>query len=271
MLIYENTFPSTYDEIKTWYPIWYREVFEMDALWRVFGGQMDKIQAELVQMIDNNFIKFADAPTLTKLETFFGITHPFPRTLVERRTVLLGSIHSLGRMGRSLIIEIISLFTNGEIDVRFSVPGKIKIDVTRDFGDMFNPADIHLILGHRIPAHLGLEVIDRISPVRIINHNAVLLKNLFMLIFNIINTLSPFTIVFNNFHVKAVIQNYGKIKHEYGNKVQLNGQRILDGSFLLGGQRHTIAPLRGISIKKLDMGIYRVSNIFRVTGKHLEH
>ena len=246
MLIYENTFPSTYEEIKTWYPVWYREIFEMDALWQVFGGQMDKIQSELIRMIDNNFIKFADAPTLAKLEAFFGITHPFPRTLVERRTVLLGSIHSLGRMGRPQIIEIISLFTNGDIDVRFFVPGKIKIAVTRDFGDMFNPADIHLILGHRVPAHLGLEVIDAPYPVSVINRNDFILRSLAFFRFRIGNITAP--------------------------QILLNGDYALDGSWLLGAGlvhgknfidfhimaiTHTSSEL---SVQKLDIGVFSLRN-----------
>jgi len=29
MRLYDNAYPSTYEEIKTWYPAWYRDVLEM--------------------------------------------------------------------------------------------------------------------------------------------------------------------------------------------------------------------------------------------------
>lgn len=34
MPLYDNAFPSNYDEIKTYYPVWYFDVLEMDAVWR---------------------------------------------------------------------------------------------------------------------------------------------------------------------------------------------------------------------------------------------
>ena len=156
MLLYENAFSSTYEEIKTWYPVWYRDVFEMDAIWRAFGGKLDEIQAGLIRMVNNNFIDFMDIYAVTRLENFLGIVHTFPRTLVERRTILRGFILGTGRIGRQTIIEILSLFTSGEIDVVFSRPGMIIVTVTRDSDDTFNSFDIDMVLGHRIPAHLGL-------------------------------------------------------------------------------------------------------------------
>ena len=281
MLIYENSFPSTYEEIKTWYPVWYREVFEMDAIWQVFGGQMDRIQADLIRMVENNFIEFADAPTVTRLESFFGIIHPFPRTLVERRAVLIGFVRGRGHIGRPRIIEIISLFTSGEIDVAFSRPGKIDVTVTRDFGDMFNLADIHLILGHRIPAHLTLGVIDLPRPVSVRNHNDFILRSLFMLLFRIANITAPLFLLngeyvldgyrlfdagvihgknFIDFHVAIAVRNYGTVD----DNLLLDGRPILDGIFLLNGRKH--APLRGISARQLDLSVFKIINKFSMSN-----
>lgn len=280
MRIYENAFPSSYEEIKTWYPVWYREVFEMDALWRVFGSQMDRIQADLIQMVENNFIEFADAPTVTRLEAFFGITHPIPRTLVERRAVLIGFVRGRGHIGRPKIIEIISLFTTGEIDVAFSRPGMIDVTVTRDYGDMFNLADIYMILGHRIPAHLTLGVIDRPRPVSVQNHNAFIFRDLLMLRFRIANITAPCILLdgkkfldgtwqlgigtihgikFDNFRVATSVRNYGIV----AGGVLLNGQNILDGSFFLDGLK--TGSLRGISARRLGLGAFIIPNKFNVS------
>ncbi|MCL1862013.1 MAG: YmfQ family protein [Defluviitaleaceae bacterium] len=281
MLIYENSFPATYEEIKTWYPVWYREVFEMDAIWQVVGGQMDQIQADLVQMVENNFIEFADEPTITRLEAFFGIVHPFPRTLVERRAVLIGFVRGRGHIGRPQIIEIISLFTTGVIDVRFSRPGAIDVTVTRDFGDMFNLADIHMILGHRIPAHLTLGVVDLPQPVRVINQNDFTFIDLFMISFRVGNITAPQIVLngqrnlygtwqlgdgiahgidFIDFHVKVTIRNYGVV----AKGVLLDGRNLLDGSVFLDGRK--FGPLKGISAHQLDMGAFKIPNKFSVSS-----
>lgn len=277
MRIFENAWPTTYEEIKTWYPVWYRDVLDMDAIWRVMGGQMDRIQADLIQMVENNFIEFADAPTITRLEAFFGIVHPFPRTLVERRAVLIGFVRSLGRIGRPQIIEIISLFTSGEIDVRFSRPGAIDVTVTRDFGDMFNLADIHMILGHRIPAHLTLGVVDLPRSVWVRNENNFIFRNLWMYSFRIINKTARMTgilldgehmldgsweldmhmaagINFIDFHVKARIENQGEVV--YG--PQLTSENLLDGSWLLYAGR--LRTLSGMAGRYLAMSVFRFTN-----------
>ena len=154
MLIYENAFPSTYEEIKTWYPVWYHEVLDMDALWQVFGGQLDEIQAGIVRAVDNNFIDFADARTITRLEDFLRIRHDSPLTLEERRNILRAFILGRGHIGRAEIKAIVGLFTDGATEVGFTQGGIITVDITHS--GTVNFAGIYMVLGMRIPAHLAL-------------------------------------------------------------------------------------------------------------------
>jgi len=269
MRIYENAFPTTYEEIRTWYPVWYWEVLDMDAIWRVFGAQLNGIQSDIILMVENNFIEHADAATITRLEEFYGITHPFPRTLVERRAVLIGFVRGRGHIGRAQIIEILSIFTTGDIDVSFSRPGTIGVTVTRDFGDMFSLADIHTILDNRIPAHLSLDVIDSPQPISAYNENRFIFRALWAYEFRIINRTAKLTgpaldggklldgswllgstgpgIGFVNFRVKARIDNRGEIAYGY----RLNGRALprediplLNGKLMLDG----VWPLRGLSL-----------------------
>ena len=177
MRLYDNAYPSTYEEIKTWYPAWYRDVLEMDALWRVWGGQLDEIQAGIIRAIDNNFIDYADAETLAKLETFFHITYDGPRTLTERRNMIKAIILGQGHVGQKEIKELIAVFTNGKIDVEL-IGGMVRITVTRDFGDNFNLYDCHFILDNRIPAHLALDMVDKLLPVSVFNENGFIFRDL---------------------------------------------------------------------------------------------
>ena len=165
MKLYENAYPSAYEEIKTWYPVWYWQISEMDALWRVFGKQLDEVQKGIIQAIDNNFIDFADAETISKLEVFLRITYDGSRTLVERRnTIKAFLLSSLSHIGRPEIKELLAVFTDGEIDVEL-VGGTIQITVTRDFRERFNLYDAYLVLNRKIPAHLQLGFIDNFFPV----------------------------------------------------------------------------------------------------------
>ena len=157
MRLYDNAFPSTYDEIKTWYPVWYQDVLEMDAIWRVLGKRLDEIQAGIIQAIDNNFIDLADVETIKKLEEWFGIVYDGPRTLVERRSVVKAFIVGNGHIGQEQIKEIIATFIDGKIEIEL-IGGMIQITVTRDVVDRFNLYDCRLILDKRIPAHLRISL-----------------------------------------------------------------------------------------------------------------
>ncbi len=211
MKLYENAYPSTYDEIKTWYPVWYRDVFEMDALWRVWGDQLDGIQAGIIRAIDNNFIDYADAETLTKWEDFFGITYDGPRTIVDRRNLLKAILLGSGHIGQQEIKDMVAVFTDGEIEVQL-IGGMIRITVTRDFGDNFNLYDCHYILDGRIPAHLALDMVDRLLPVSVFNDNRF---------------------IFEGLRIKFAVQNRTLAR----DGIQLNGERTLNGTWRLDSVR----------------------------------
>lgn len=223
MKLYDNAYPSTYEEIKTWYPVWYRDVLEMDALWRVWGGQLDAVQSGIIRAIDNNFIDYADAEALTKWEDFFHITYDSPRTLVDRRNLLKALLLGANHIGQKEIKEIISVFTNGEIDVQLN-NGLIQITVTRDFGNNFNLYDCNYILGSKIPAHLGLDLVDQLLPVSAFTDNRFYLRD---------------------FKARLAVQNRCLIQ----DGIQLNGEKLLNGAWLLNSIRPGIQlPLFCVSI-----------------------
>ncbi len=211
MLLYDNAPPSTYEEIKTWYPVWYRDVFEMDALWRVWGGQLDAIQSGIIQAVDNNFIDYADAETLAKLEEFFHITYDGPRSLTDRRNMIKALLLGQGHVGQKEIKELISVFTNGKIDLEL-IGGMIRVTVTRDFGDNFNLYDCHFILDNRIPTHLALDMVDKLLPVQVRTDNRFIFRDLKMAL---------------------SVKNRSMIV----DGIKLNGEKVLDGTWELDSIR----------------------------------
>lgn len=234
MKLYENAWPSKYEEIKTWYPVWYREVLEMDAIWRAFGRQLDAVQAGIIQSVDNNFIDYADAQAISKLEAFLGVTYDGPRTLTERRNVVKAFILGNGHIGQKEIKELVSVFTNGDIQVAL-VGGKIEVTVTRDFGDRFNLYDCHLVLDPRIPAHLALGLVDNLLPVNVRNNERL---------------------IFRDFKTGISV----KEGSAQVSGVSLNGERMLDGSWTLE------ASYQGIQLVAFKVSL-RAKQTYAFTGK----
>lgn len=164
MLLYDNAYPSVYEEIKTWYPVWYRDVLEMDAIWRVWGGQLDEIQAGIIQAIDNNFINHCDIQTLGKFEEFLGIQYDGARTVDERRRAIRAYFIGGNHIGKKEIQELISIFTDGAASELEFAPSKetgknrLTIYVDRKPGPQIRYGDIFAALGRKIPAHLVFEL-----------------------------------------------------------------------------------------------------------------
>ncbi|MDR1692903.1 MAG: hypothetical protein LBR72_06045 [Oscillospiraceae bacterium] len=155
MRLYDNAPGGNYEELKTFYPVWYRGVLEMDALWRVFGGQLDDAQAGIVRAIDNCFIRSADEPTVTGLEAFLSIRYTGTRTLNERRTAVAALFSGHNHIGEPEIRQIVGLFTAGVVGVAFGY-GVIGVTVDTVAGEPFQIEDCRAVLLKNIPAHLAL-------------------------------------------------------------------------------------------------------------------
>jgi len=191
----------------------------MDAVWRAQGRHLDGIQAAITRSVDNNFIDLADAQALGRLEAFLRIRHSSPRTLAERRNIIKAFIIGRGRVGQREIKELIAVFTDGEISVAFA-RGVVYIVVTRDFGDPFNLYDVNMVLDNRLPAHLALDITDNALPVSVRNEYNFRLHDLAMLFAIRNSTAGP----------------VGKL---------LDGARLLDGTWLLGGSGAAVMRLAG--------------------------
>ena len=81
MRLYDNAPGNYHDELASWFPAWYRQVLEMDALWNTWGILLDKLQADILQVLDNNFLLHCDESTIEMWEEFLGITLVSPRDL----------------------------------------------------------------------------------------------------------------------------------------------------------------------------------------------
>lgn len=213
MRLYDNAPSSNYEELKTFYPVWYREVLEMDAIWHALGIELDGLRGGIVQAVNNCFVNTADEKTIERLEEFLYITYDGPRTLEERRAVVASFFIGNGHIGEQEIKELMRSFTSGAVEVDL-IGGTVEISVTREISDRFNLSDSTFVILKRIPAHLNVAFNDILLPIRLINKERFRLERF-----------------------KLAVGAYNSSETA---PVLLNGDRLLDGTWTLS------QTLRGI-------------------------
>ena len=118
--LYPNGFPSVYEELKTFYPVFYRDVFEMDAIWRAAGGKLDEIEAGVDAAANDTFISMMDAAALSDMEAFLDIAPNKNRTLEVRRKLVASYFVGANHIGAPEIKELVRGYTGDTPEVKFS-------------------------------------------------------------------------------------------------------------------------------------------------------
>ena len=154
MGLYDNAWPHVYEEIRRFYPVWYRDVLEMDAIWRAQGVELDGVRATVEALIDNGYIMTADLRTIASLEAFLHINPSPGQTLQERRQVVATYVRGQDHIGAPEIKCIAGAFTSGVVDVEFALGIISVMDACR------------ALLLARIPAHLALALVEVISTMQ---------------------------------------------------------------------------------------------------------
>ena len=153
--LYPNGFPSAYEELKTFYPVFYRDVFEMDAIWRVCGGGLDIIEANVDAVANSTFISLMDEAALALMEVFLGVPSDPSRSIEDRRKLVSSYFLGTGHIGAPEIKEITRAFTEGQCEVAFE-GGAVYIHIKAEITDTPPADDYFYILRKKIPAHLGV-------------------------------------------------------------------------------------------------------------------
>lgn len=129
MKLYDNAPESYYEESKSYFPRWYADVHEMDAIWHVCGALFDTAQQDVTRVLENAGILNCDYDTVHELEEWLGIRFSSPRTDEMRKAYLLTQIAGLGKCSRTKIQDIIRRYTGAESTVEFR-----KVDEEGNYG-----------------------------------------------------------------------------------------------------------------------------------------
>lgn len=159
MSMFNPYWKCNYDELITFYPRFYREVLEMDAILRAEGGLADGIQNGIDEMLMNNFIDGANESTLTKLEEFLGISLMKERTVEVRRRFVKSFFAGMGRVSETRIAEMIRAYTGADTVCDFypfDEAGNNRLDIQFERGKepVIYISDIYTLLAKMLPAHI---------------------------------------------------------------------------------------------------------------------
>lgn len=154
MKLYEKYYKNNFEELITYYPRYYREVFEMVEILKAFGRVADGLEANIEQTYLNNFILTADAETIRVWEEILEITYTRPLTLDQRKRVVIARLAGYGHIGEPEIRGIIANYTERAVAVDFK-RGVVFITIE---GEVFDEMNLWDTLTRRIPAHLALNM-----------------------------------------------------------------------------------------------------------------
>ena len=159
MKFYDKYYENNFEELITYYPRFYRDVFEMVEILKAHGGIADELEANIEQTYLNSFIDYADEETIEQLEKFLNIGLNKSRTLEERRRLVKSYFVGFGKVSSSMLAEMIQSYTGARVDIKFEPfdeEGNNMLYIHFQTGDepTLYMGDINLLLSKKIPAHI---------------------------------------------------------------------------------------------------------------------
>lgn len=165
-MLYRKDYPTSYEEIISHYPMFYRDVLEMRAIIEADGRALDELDDNINLLLDNAFLQTADEPTIARLEAFLGITPDDNATVEERRQTLWQYYIGFGKISASKLKALLFPFTESESSITFApadvaMNNLLRIVLPRGSTKRISELDIMKLLARRLPAHIwyGLEVV----------------------------------------------------------------------------------------------------------------
>ena len=159
MKFYDKYFANNFEELITYYPRFYRDVFEMVEILKAHGRIADEMESNIEQTYLNSFVDYADEETIEKLEKFLMIGLNKNRTLEERRRLVKSYFVGFGKVSASMIAEMIQSYTGASVDIKFEPfdderNNMLYIHFQRGDEPTLYMSDINLLLSKKIPAHI---------------------------------------------------------------------------------------------------------------------
>lgn len=161
-MYYSNGFDSAYEELITFYPAFYRDVFEMRAILEAEGKIIDDATATINGVIENSFVESADEAMITRLEAWLHLDTDKSRPLEERRRLVYSFFVGFGKLSASKLKESLRAFTGADSNIYFAPTDKagnntLIIEMQRGENADISYSDIETVLAKKIPAHIAYQ------------------------------------------------------------------------------------------------------------------
>ena len=163
-------YSSTFEELKTMYPTFYQNVFEMMEILKANGGLLDEVINAMNRTYSNAFVDTMDDESVSKLEEFLNIETEGDESLSQRKGRLKAHFTGYGKVSASYIKRLIKDYVeDAETEITF-LPveehgdNKLTITMTRtilDYAFMGYIIWVYEMLKLKIPAHLDWDFIAR--------------------------------------------------------------------------------------------------------------
>lgn len=156
---YNRQFASNYEELISYYPRYYREVWEMVAILKANGRLLDNAQDAIENIYKNGFIDSMDEAAIAELERFLYIRARGRRTLEERRRLIKSYIIGFGKISATLLSDMLQAYTGSPSIIKLEPfddqrNNKLYISTSPQNDFFFFASDVLDILSKKVPAHI---------------------------------------------------------------------------------------------------------------------
>lgn len=154
---------QNFEELISYYPVFYREVYEMVEILKAQGRLTDNLQNSIEQVFSNQFIDSADEGVISSYEKIMGITSETSKTIEERRRLVKARLIGSGKISASLISDMIKVYTGGDVNCSLEPCDSegsncLYINAERGNSPQLDVNSIELLLSEKLPAHLEYEL-----------------------------------------------------------------------------------------------------------------
>lgn len=163
-MFYRLDWGKCYDEMISWYPTFYRDVLEMNAILKAYGGISDDLQTAIETVLYNFFIDTADEPSVRRMEDFLGIYGEVTSSLEARKAYVKSYYLGFGKMSETIIRKIIATFSGYDSHCKLEPYDEVKnnclyisFEENAELKDYID--GIARLLLRRVPAHLVMRFI----------------------------------------------------------------------------------------------------------------
>lgn len=172
--LYNRYYQNNYEELITYYPLFYREIYEMKEILKAQGKLADDLEDCIERILSDCFLDTADSGVITSYENILGIKSDLGKPLEERRRLVKAYLVGSGKASATSVCEMIKTYTGAEAECSFSPydeKGNSVLNILAEHGNsqLINIKDINVLLSEKLPAHIQYNLsINSVVPIELI-------------------------------------------------------------------------------------------------------